>query len=179
MNHFELLIQQLKKIEFTSILEVGCGQGHILRLLAKEFPKVKITAIDINSNVLFNTKNNLEKEGITNIKLSVGKAENLKFDSNSFDVVLSAAVLIYVDRFNISLAFSEMNRVARKAILLEEWHSENTTAFGDKDFGHWKRNYYELAEPYSFSNIHLSKIPPTIWKDRNWKEWGWHILYEK
>lgn len=48
-----------------SVLEVGCGTGNLLVLLAKSFPKARCIGVDIDEDSLKSAKERIEKAGIT------------------------------------------------------------------------------------------------------------------
>jgi len=97
-SHRPFLIEKISKFSpIHSILEIGCNCGPNLYLLAKKFPDAEMIGIDINPIAVQNGNEWFAQEGISNVKLSVGNADELgQFPDKSFDVVFTDAVLIYI-----------------------------------------------------------------------------------
>jgi ubiquinone/menaquinone biosynthesis C-methylase UbiE len=96
-----------KFISGSSILEVGCGDGKLLSLLPKN---VNITGLDISSFALKKTKKNLANKKVS---LILGDVFSLKFDNDSFDLILNDGLIEhYTDR--IDKLIKEMYRVTKK-----------------------------------------------------------------
>lgn len=97
------------------LLDIACGTGEFAIALYKESLEKKksasIIGIDFNSNML---KVGVEKIKMCNlpIKLIHGDALNIKFDSNTFDVVTSAFAMRDFD--DIDRFAYEVNRVLKK-----------------------------------------------------------------
>lgn len=72
-----------------SILEVGVGQGILLRKLRSKYPHANITAADISIPFLKHVKENVEVECL------VANAENLPFQEE-FDLVVASDILEHV-----------------------------------------------------------------------------------
>jgi len=100
----------------TNVLNVGCGDGATLVYLAKRGCK-KIMGIDISNDMISRAMERIKIEGVDNrVIVKVGDAQNIPFPENSFDVVISEAVLILVQDLNKAL--SEYIRVVRVGGLL-------------------------------------------------------------
>jgi hypothetical protein len=80
---------------------------------------------------------------------------------------------MYIGPDKIKKVVSEMERIAKKAIILVEHHSEEKSALGIYNKGSWLRDYKKLFQPYS-SKIKLTKISPKVWGG-NWSEFGYII----
>jgi len=121
------------------------------------------------------------KEGISNVSLSVGKADELHgLRDKSFDVVFTDAVLIYIGPDKIKKVIKEMIRIAQQALIMVEWHCEpqikDPHGLGIYHFGHWKRNYVDLLKQFiPEEQVWLTKIPPHLWPDKNWERIGYII----
>jgi ubiquinone/menaquinone biosynthesis C-methylase UbiE len=177
--HRPFLMERISKFSPNSILEIGCNCGPNLRLLAKKFPDAKIMGIDINPMAVQKGNEWLAQEGITNVKLSVGKADELRqFRDKSFDVVFTDAVLIYIGPDKIKEVIGEMIRITRRAGILVEWHSFESERKDPKGLGIyykslWKRDYVALLKQLvREEQIHVTKITEDIWPEENWKRWG-------
>jgi len=110
-----------------SILEIGCASGPNLYRIAKRFPDADVRGIDINPVAVQKGNEWFKKEGMSNVRLEFGKAQELqRFADNSFDVVLTDAVLIYIPPDEIKQVAREMLRIGR-VLVLNEWHSFSNT----------------------------------------------------
>ncbi|MAG50648.1 hypothetical protein CL621_03345 [archaeon] len=90
-NRLKQIIKLSDVKKEDTVLDLGCGEGHLLNLL----PEVKeITGLDI-SKVALSRANTLLKDR-TNIKLLFGSAEDTKFENNSFDKIFCSEVLEHV-----------------------------------------------------------------------------------
>lgn len=70
----------------VNILELACGTGQVTRLLKEKFPNAKITATDINPDMLSMAKNVVGEGG--NVEWKVMDAQELDFPDNTFDAVI-------------------------------------------------------------------------------------------
>lgn len=105
-----------------SVLEIGCASGPNLYNIAKKFPDAEIRGIDVNPMAVQKGNEWFRQEGLSNVKLEVGKAQDLKrFPDKSFDVAFTDAVLIYVPPEEIRQVAREMLRIGR-VLVLNEWH---------------------------------------------------------
>ena len=81
-------------LEFSpsSVLEIGSNCGPNLYILARRFPDAELKGIDINSDAVQKGNEWFSDEHISNVKLMVGKADDLQqFQDKSFDVVFTDA----------------------------------------------------------------------------------------
>jgi len=182
--HRALLIDHVLKYSLESALEIGCNCGPNLRVLADRSPGIRLAGIDINKEAIKNGNIWLHNEGYHNAMLFEGQADDLsQFPDNSFDVVFADAVLIYIGPDKIRSVIQEMIRVARKGVVLMEWHDgETNQGSGTFVFGRglWKRNYRALIGEYaSETTIEIEHISPEIWPDAGWSEYGAVISIKK
>ena len=178
-SHRSFLVEIISKFSPSSILELGCNCGPNLYLLAKKFPDVEIIGIDINPMAVESGNEWFKQAGILNVKLLVGKADELEqFKDRSFDVVFTDAVLIYIGPDKIKKIVKEMVRITRKAIILVEWNDFGSKKKYKKTLGTyynslWKRDYaILLKEIVPEGEINVTKITGNMWADKNWKKVG-------
>jgi ubiquinone/menaquinone biosynthesis C-methylase UbiE len=79
------------------LLEIGCGRGDFALWLAKQSPESDITAIDFSSAAIEIARERAAKAG-GRVHFEVGNAQSLRFDSVSFDVIVSCECLEHVPR---------------------------------------------------------------------------------
>lgn len=131
---------------FESVLEIGCNSGPNLLLLAQKYPQVNFSGVDINASAISVGNRHIKGHNIKNISLLTGKAGSLDLlKDKSVDVVFTDAVLMFVGQDKITSALKEMGRIARKSIILNEYHSE-TPIKNNYDGGRWVYNYKKLIQ---------------------------------
>ncbi len=159
----------------NNILELGCGVGRWIASLAQKYPKSNCWGIDYSYQMLKRAKEywvdgkeitiDLSKRGlgvetvigkkISNLNFGLAKAENLPFDDNSQDLILSSFL---IDRLaDPEKGLTEMFRVLNaggKLIVVTPLNFDNAA--------HWKLYY-----PPSQIAILLEKIGFEIlaWKE--------------
>ena len=90
------LLKEKMDIERAHVLDIGFGIGGFLIALAKE--SMRVTGIDISSNVIKNMEARPEFKKMDNIHLLCESAVSLPFDDNSFDLIILNGVLEYTAR---------------------------------------------------------------------------------
>ncbi len=114
-RRYRVALKHLKlKKEKHILLDIGCGDAGQTEFFAKHF-QVSI-GIDLQYKRLNDYKNDLIFQGVKNIYLVGGNAENLPFKSETLDCVTCFEVLEHVR--NEDNALSEIMRVLRKNGLL-------------------------------------------------------------
>ena len=177
--HRSFLVETISRFNPSSILEIGCNCGPNLYLLAKKIPDAKIIGIDINPMAVQKGNEWLTQKGVSNVRLSIGKADELnQFQNNSFDIVFTDAVLIYIGPDKINNVISEMVRIASHALVLLEWQSYEPERNNQRGLGVyykdlWKRDYVALMKQFVHEEqIRVTKITEDIWPEKNWQEVG-------
>lgn len=169
----EFIINEISRhLPFDNILEIGCASGPNLYKLAKKYPEIKFYGIDISKKAIKVGKDIFKKENINNVFFNVSKAESLKdFEDKSIDLVFTDAVLIYIGPDKIKSVIKEMIRVAKRKILLFEWHDDKITDSIYK--GHWIHNYRFLINKFiPNEKIKITKLPSSEKCNGNWAEFG-------
>jgi ubiquinone/menaquinone biosynthesis C-methylase UbiE len=109
---FRTLIDVIAPLPGEAILEVGCGAGSLVRLLAQSLGKANpISAVDVNPFLLREAAQLAEAAGLaTAIQFGEGNAEELPFEDEAFDCVYSVTVF---EECDADRAIAEAMRVAR------------------------------------------------------------------
>ncbi len=114
-------IGKLKPLDPKKVLDVATGTADVALEAAKQLKPEKIIGIDISNQMLNVGREKIRKRNLQEIiTLENGDAENLRFESNTFDAI---TVAFGVRNFeNLEAGLQEMNRVLRpggKLIILE------------------------------------------------------------
>lgn len=91
----------------TSLIDVGCGRGFVLRALQRDrrFDKLRLAGSDV-----------LERAGIGRAAYVVGDLESLPFEDAAFDVVLCFHTLEHTR--NPEAAIAELKRICRLQLIV-------------------------------------------------------------
>lgn len=181
--HRKKLIDIVAEFEPDSILEIGCNSGPNVFLLANRFPDAKVQGFDINEGAIEEGKRLLSSSGIKNATLSIASFELLaELPDASFDVLLTDAVLIYAGKDRIVDLAKNMARVARKGIVMVEFHDDGIGPEGEilVRTGYWYRDYFALMRTIDPSiSVRLVKIDRDTWDDDRWSKYGHYIIADK
>jgi ubiquinone/menaquinone biosynthesis C-methylase UbiE len=94
----------------SEILAVGCGTGYTACYLSERLG-CRVVGIDISGEMIERAVERAESMGLTGrVEFRVGDANEMEFDDDGFDAVISEFVTIFLDK---PRAFSEYFRVLR------------------------------------------------------------------
>ena len=80
------------KIKPMSVLDIGCGTGHLSDMLFRLYPDANIICLDISFNML---QESYKKNG--NLSCILSDAENMPFKNKKFDLIVSSFTLHWCD----------------------------------------------------------------------------------
>jgi|GEM_PF-1049252 len=93
------------------VLDAGCGSGRNISILS---PLVKeVVAVDYSEQMIQRAQERVSAEHLPNVRLATADVTQLQYPSGSFDKVVCASVLQYLDRKNCAQALGEMVRVCK------------------------------------------------------------------
>jgi ubiquinone/menaquinone biosynthesis C-methylase UbiE len=119
-----------KEIELLSlkpgmrVLDAGCGTGVVTRRMAKKVTPGEAQGVDIDPLFMEEARKIATEEEVSNIKFSLGNADDLKFEDCVFDLSYCRLVLMHVQDPVKTVA--ELKRVTKRG---------GTVAISDQDDG--------------------------------------------
>ena len=153
----EKLIENYNLDNGSSILDIGCGKGHLLYELKQLLPELKIKGIDISDHGIKNSKEEIKKHIIKH------KAQvSYPFKDNEFDLAISLGCFHNLRIFELKTALSEMQRVGKQGyLMLESYRSEKELfnlqcwaltceSFFDTKEWEWIYNHFGYNGDYEF-----------------------------
>ncbi len=136
---FDKYLAKLALPSLTRILEVGCGTGAMLRLLARreDFTGEAFGVDQCRTFITAASKlAHMDNVG-DRISFQVGDAHGLDFPDASFDLVIAHTLISHVTE--PALVLSEMARVVHRngtVVIFDGDYASLTYAFADHGFGH-------------------------------------------
>lgn len=98
-----------------TVLDLGCGPGTQLGMVARLNPSVRFIGMDLSMEMLDRAKAYFDEQGLSNVSLRQGDITNLSdFGSESIDAVMSTVVLHHLpDIHAFDRIFAEISRVLK------------------------------------------------------------------
>jgi ubiquinone/menaquinone biosynthesis C-methylase UbiE len=154
--HRSLLLEKISAhTPFNRLLEIGCGYGPNLYLIAKKYPEAELIGLDINPTAVEIGNEFFQKQGLNNVHLIAGRLQDLsRFQERYFDIVLTDAVLIYITPSDIKSVIQEMMRVGN-TLIINEWQCFNNFKTRCIDMYYCLKLKYESMK---FSNKNISLL---------------------
>lgn len=123
------------------VLDVGCGMAHLLYELTQIVPGLEVKGIDISSYALEHAKEEIRD------CLQCGRAQELPFEDNEFDLVISLTTLHNLKVFDLKKAVQEIERVskANSYIMVESFRNDEE----EVNMLYWQltcASYYSVEE---------------------------------
>ena len=141
----------------SKVLDIGCGKGYLLYEFTQCIPGISIYGLDISKYAIQNSKKEISEF------LAHGNANDLPYDDNYFDLVISINTLHCLHSYDLDKALREMERVGKsnKYLCVESYRDEKEKvnllywqvtceAFNNKDSWKWWFNNTGYTGDYSF-----------------------------
>lgn len=132
------------------VLDVACGTGNTALPAARA--GADVTGIDIAENLIEQAKANAAREGLT-ANFEVGDAEDLPYEDNSFDAVVTMFGAMFAPRPDVTA--SELKRVCKPGGLIA--------------MGNWTPQGF-AGQMFKIGGKHVPPpgvAPPVLWGDEN------------
>ncbi|MDB4956280.1 MAG: methylase involved in ubiquinone/menaquinone biosynthesis [Myxococcales bacterium] len=146
-RRISVLAQQLAELipRGAKVLDVGCGDGNIARLLLDARPDIQIEGIDVLVRP------------VTHVPVTVFDGKTIPFADKSFDAVMFVDVLHHTDDPMVLL--EEARRVAKRAVILKDHCRDGVLAGPTLRFMDWVGNArHNVVLPYNY------------WPESNWRD---------
>ena len=107
-NSKDCISEIIKDVEGTSVCDVGCGTGIVLKLIKNTRPEItRLVGVDFAID---------DADALDGIEYQASKIESLPFKDDEFDTVICTHVIEHVLDYRAAIA--ELRRVARKRLII-------------------------------------------------------------
>jgi len=115
---FNSMMRNIGDVEGKKVLEFGCGEGWLTKILASR--GAEVWAFDISKEAIRTAQGYLQSKNLqTKVHLSQMTAEKLTYDSNMFDLVVGNAILHHIDLYEGIKQIKRVLRDGGKAYFME------------------------------------------------------------
>ena len=109
-NSEKIVEKIISSIKGTNILDVGCGNGYLLKKLRNKYPNYKLTGTEINIKQLLKQK---KKLNINIVKIDILNIDKLKI---FYDTVICTYVLEHI--LDIRSAYLKLKKICKKILII-------------------------------------------------------------
>ena len=107
----QLAAQELRG-QNMRLLDVACGPGKLIRMIAQAQPCCQITGMDIDPAMVSAATE--RTENLKNVTVIHGDVRSLPFESNSFDMVVESLMFHHLNDVDKVMAIAQIDRVLKK-----------------------------------------------------------------
>lgn len=147
-DDYPQMLAELEREPFADVLDVGCGTGAVIELLHEKYPEAHYTGLDLTPGMIAVA----QAKNLENVEFVVGDAEDLPFEDESFDAVLSSNSFHHYP--NPEKFFAGVRRVLRPGgrLILRDYTAN--------DFAVWLMNTFEmpLARLCGHGDVRILKV---------------------
>lgn len=129
----------------SSILDIGCAKGFMLRDFMEALPGVRVAGVDISPYAIEHA------ESIVKPYVQTGHATRLPYPDRSFDLVISINVVHNLETEECKTALREMIRVAKKSKYLQVDSFRNEAE--EKNLRNWFLTAKLILSPREWENL--------------------------
>lgn len=144
----ERLRALLPSLNVSSVLDVGCGQGRVAKLLKAVLPDAEYSGLDLGASQIAGTRK-IRPDGT----FYHSRIQDFEPDRR-WDLVLSSEVLMHVPPADMPAAAKMLKAAASKYVLLIEWIPDPWELTEPIAPWNWPHDYDALFGPF----IHRERI---------------------
>lgn len=109
----------------SSILDVGCGKGHLLFEIQQLLPKAHIAGFDVSAYALEHAKKEIQDA----LFLHHAESAPYPYENKSFDLVISLNTLHNLRIFDLKTALQEIERIGKNSYIVVEGYRNEEELF--------------------------------------------------
>jgi S-adenosylmethionine-diacylgycerolhomoserine-N-methlytransferase len=122
------LISQMP-VKQGNILEVGCGTGRNLIILAKKYPNTNFFGLDASAEMLKTAQGKIDAKNLKNITLKTALADDFTFDktfhlSQKFDAIFFSYAVSIIPPWKQSIENALENLKAGKSLYIVDFYDQ-------------------------------------------------------
>lgn len=100
------ILKEVKKEDFSNLLDAGCGTGAMLKLFSRDIPDKEYYGIDLSEKMI-----EVAKQNAGSIHFLQGDCEELPYPQNSFDVITCSMSFHHYP--NVEKFFRNVHRILK------------------------------------------------------------------
>jgi len=127
------------------ILELGCGTGNLTEYIITAYPEAQLTVVDISAEMLAECRSRCKTS--TTITYFQSDFNDLAFEANSFDLIISSIAIHHLEDSNKQLLFNKLYSFTKPNGIFTyvDQCKGKTDEIYAKHMAAWKREAFKLG----------------------------------
>lgn len=105
----------LADLDWTTVLDVGCGPARLGRIIHEIRPDVRYTGLDISDKAL-----EVARHYLPDAELIQGSIVDIDLGKRTWDLVITSEVLMHIEPIHIEAVIAKLQRIGSR-VLAVEW----------------------------------------------------------
>ena len=181
---FKSVVRKLPMNKMERVLDLGCGQGEYSLMMARAFPHIKFTSLDIEKERLDKITKIINDDNLTNIQTHHGMVESIEKDEQ-FDLVYSIDVFEHIDVNHMpfeqtykklkkgGFAFIKMPNITQRTVLPQSLFESHNQWLDDEHIG----QVYNLTDLENRMKKEGFKIVKSFYADGLISRFAWELWF--
>ena len=142
------LIKEMKISEGENVLEIGCGTGRNLIILAKKYPRTRFFGLDASAAMLETAQSKIKINNIENITLKTALAGDFSFDETfdlrqKFDAIFFSYSISMIPLWKEAIENTLNNLESGKSFYIVDFYDQrNLPVWFRKILTNWLRQFH-------------------------------------
>ena len=123
------LIEEMNVCEGENVLEIGCGTGRNLEILAKKYPKTNFFGLDASVAMLETAQKKIDSKGLENVELKTALADDFLFDKTfelekPFDTIYFSYSISMIPTWQESIQNALANLKSERSFYIVDFYDQ-------------------------------------------------------
>ena len=142
------LIKEMEIAEGENVLEIGCGTGRNLVILARKHPETSFFGLDASAAMLETARKKIKKENLFNVSLKNALADDFDYREtfeleNPFDTIYFSYSISMIPVWKESIANALENLKSGKSLYIVDFYDQrNLPPWFQKILQNWLKQFH-------------------------------------
>lgn len=142
------LLKEMKISDGENILEIGCGTGRNLAILARKYPRAHFFGLDASTEMLKTAQSKIKSKNLSNVVLKTALADDFTFEetfelSKPFDAIFFSFSISMIPPWKESIENALANLKSGNSFYIVDFYDQkNLPAWFQKILQTWLKQFH-------------------------------------
>lgn len=142
------LLKEMKISDGENVLEIGCGTGRNLSILARKYPRAHFYGLDASSEMLKTAQNKIKSKNLSDVVLKTALADDFSFEetfelSKPFDAIFFSFSISMIPPWRESIENALENLKSGSSLYIVDFYDQkNLPVWFQKILQTWLKQFH-------------------------------------